>query len=286
MASAMNEWLKTYGWLGGACFTGGGVAWQFGQKNLALFAFAVAILVVGVGLLSIVVPVVTSLFKWSRSITAAVGRLVRLIFRGLARAYVAALVPPLRPVMKVILSELPTTGQVIPPASASSWTARDKKYFMNSQRGDLRLIHDGDFPPSWVSFTCLPKTPYWRAGILLADESYDPQLNGITDAVLIHIGASPPEGKPALNVYLSRKKTVDRLLEARTQKYQVRLDFNLQKGCITLHTDGLPAIDLLDIDPRRWSRRIYLAAWGDHNDYEVVFQEITAIHRTSTTGAA
>jgi len=45
-------------------------------------------------------------------------------------------------------------------------------------------------------------------------------------------------------------------------------------------------MDLLDIDPRRWSRRIYLAAWGDHNDYEVVFQEITAIHRTRTTGAA
>ncbi len=226
----MNDWLKTYGWLAGACFAGGWVAWQLDHRQIAMVAFLVATVIVIAGLLSMAFPVIRSLFKWSGWVASAASRLLRAVVALLKAACVAVLVPVLRPALKVVLNERPTPSGTIPPRDANSWTAHEKKYFMNSQRGDLLLIYEGPIAPPWVSLVCKPKTPYWRAGFLLADEDYDPGRDDITGAVLIHIGVSPPESRPGLSVYLLRKALLHKLLDTRAEEYSIQIDFNYRKG--------------------------------------------------------
>lgn len=164
------------------------------------------------------------------------------------------------------------------PSAHFSWIASRKGYFLNAQQADVLPIHEGQSLPTRISFKCMAQGPYWRAGLILADEHYDPQRNGITDAVLIHLGSQPPELRLNLWAYVAGARLVDgRSFDAVAGKCDVRIDLNHSQCVVTIQINGHEPVQLRGIDTRRWSRRAFLAAWADGRDFEVVFEDIAVV---------
>jgi hypothetical protein len=269
----MKEWFKTYGWLASACFTGAAFAGQQGWIGLAELFFGIGVLTVLLGILSIVYPVVRSMFNWSRSIAAAAILVFSLVIRYLGAFYIAACVFLLRPVVRSILAELNQTPG-LSFTKPSSWTACQKRYFLKSQQADVLPIHKTDSFPAHIRFTCSSHNSYWRAGVILADELYDPQQNSITDALLIHLAIDPPEGSPNVTVCESGRQTLRYAFGAPEKKYRVSMDLKHQDNPVEIRiNDGSP-IPLPTMQIHKWSKQVFLAAWADSKDYSVVFEDI------------
>ena len=137
-------------------------------------------------------------------------------------------------------------------------------------------IYDGPDLPKRISFTVSCRDRYWRAGILLANEQYDPQRNRITDGILVHLGHQDPETKPNLWVYVSSRRPRQTLsLDRLTPSYIVRIDLEHSEGVMSVSINGVDQIQLLRLDTRKWCRRVFLVAWADQKEFEVDFRQIT-----------
>ncbi|MBZ5673226.1 MAG: DUF4062 domain-containing protein [Acidobacteriia bacterium] len=153
------------------------------------------------------------------------------------------------------------------------------KFLLRKKRVPFRELQDADYVERTISRTAagfrlkieIPKQPYWRAGFVLAPESYI--RDGRTDTTitryfLFHIGRgepSDPKKKTGLHyqVYYKDQRITPRMPFESSNAVELNVAFNSGGRHITIDFAGVRYEQEIDPD---YFRYLYALAWADWFD--------------------
>lgn len=270
----MRDWLKTYGWLAGACLTAGWIAHELRHPRISLTMFVVGGAIIAVGILSVVFPMLNHAFGWAKALAGKTLSALKRTFAFLYGKFIAGVIFVIRPGVEAVVAEM--IAELDLPAQ--NWLAFEKKYF-DPQRGDLlQLVNDG-FCPLRIVFSCCSTSPYWRAGLLLARPGYDPSRDSIFGGLLIHLASDGHSQPLHLYVYKGTNLVKHEVVSQSREPHRIIVSFimmathgDLDAANITV--DGFVTSPVFALGISDWLAKPFLIAWADGRDFRVRFMDI------------
>lgn len=129
-----------------------------------------------------------------------------------------------------------------------------------------------------LSFTVTPitKSKNWRGGFILGNEKFKPeQLIDSKNSITIHTGAPPPIKEAQHIWYYDKHFTRNNpgSTSVKVVNNQVHFNINIDNNKLSVRANNQP-IYSEKINPN-FRKKVYLLAWGDHDDCKVKFTNIS-----------